>query len=58
MSNLRIPPEDKSNPDNFVDRSNCYTRWFYTESDCHDCPKLVECKEQWKLELGVVKDGD
>jgi len=30
----------------YMDRKRCFSMYFYTRSECHDCPKLKECREQ------------
>ena len=31
---------------NYMDRKRCFSIYFYTFDDCHDCPHLEKCKEQ------------
>jgi len=31
---------------NYMDRKRCFSIYFYTYGDCHDCAKLEECKKQ------------
>lgn len=32
----------------YMDRKKCYHLYFYTHSECKDCPKLKECREEWR----------
>ena len=38
---------------NYMDRERCYSMYFYTTTECRDCPKLKKCKEQKESEKSV-----
>lgn len=42
---------------NYMDRKKCFNIYFYTYSDCKDCPKDKSCRMQWET-YGKDKSRD
>ena len=31
---------------NYMDRRRCFSIYFYTDTECYNCPKLKKCEKQ------------